>query len=275
MQLGVLSIFAASALISSAASAINSAPLQPIAPWVLDYDVAECHAERQYNEDHNAVTFAIRPAPNGETYELLIARTRAGPRYGDELRGEVDFGAGPIKAWLLNYGTTNPVLNVLKFRIPAAEMAQAQTANSVTFRIDGAIAGSSDIAFSLHALPGVLAGLKKCTEMLRHYWNMTPDEAGLIASPARGDMHPLFSPSDYPEEAMKHDQEGSSQFLLLINEKGRVAGCHVIKASGVPALDSMGCEIFRKRANFTPALNHQGIPIRSAVTTPPIVWSIR
>jgi len=263
------------ALLSWFASAATAEPLQPVKPWVLDFDVAQCHAEREYYEDALPITLAIEPAPNGDTYELLVARARPGPRYAEELKGTVDFGHGPIQAWLLNYGTKTPVLNVLKFRITAEEMAQARSAASVTFHFDGKIAGGRDVTFALRALPGVLSSLEQCTQLLRHYWNMTPAEANVVARPALGDLRPLFSASDYPDEAVTREQEGSAQYLLLINEQGSVSGCHVSKASGVPVLDAMGCQVFRERAKFKPALGANGTPVRSAVTTPPINWRMR
>jgi protein TonB len=85
----------------------------------------------------------------------------------------------------------------------------------------------------------------------------------------------LFDASDYPAEAVKHEQEGSAQYLLLIDEHGSVSGCHVTKASGVPVLDAMGCQVFRQRAKFKPAVDSKGIPVRSAVKTPPIEWKIQ
>ncbi len=70
------------------------------------------------------------------------------------------------------------------------------------------------------------------------------------------------------------NQEGSAQFLLLINEKGSVAGCQVLKPSGVPVFDALGCQVITKRAKFTPALDAAGKPMRSSVTTPEIVWRL-
>src|SRR6185503_11147309 len=76
-------------------------PLEPIGKWDLDYGEAQCIAVRDYGSAENPISFAIRPAPNGETFELLIARKTSGPRFAQELEGSVDFGGGPNKAWLL------------------------------------------------------------------------------------------------------------------------------------------------------------------------------
>jgi protein TonB len=77
----------------------------------------------------------------------------------------------------------------------------------------------------------------------------------------------VFTANDYPSEALNRGQEGDAQFLLLIDENGKVAGCHVLIASGVPALDAMGCSVIRKRARFKPAVDSAGKPTRSTVVT--------
>ncbi len=177
MNCRVILISVISVLLVCPTAAVAIEPLQPVKPWLVDYDVAECHAEREYREDAGPVTLAIRPAPTGDTYELLIARKRPGPRYGEELEGTVDFSNGPIKAWLLNYGTRDPTLNILKFRISTPKIAEARSATSVTFHMGGHVVGSSDVTFSLHAMPDLLSGLGQCTELLRHYWNMTSSRA--------------------------------------------------------------------------------------------------
>jgi TonB family protein len=130
------------------------------------------------------------------------------------------------------------------------------------------------VQFSLQVIPQLLAKLSECTTDLRHFWNMTDAEQKNIAAPSTGDIRSIFSPSDYPDEAMRRDQEGSAQFLSLIDEKGRVADCDVLKPSGVPPLDGMGCQVIRERARFKPALDRQGKPMRSSFVTPPVVWKI-
>lgn len=268
-----LKLFVVLVLIPARASADQ--PLNPLKPWIVDYDSAECHAERDYSDLVRRVTLGVRPSPNGDTYELLVARDGVGPRYARELQGTVDFGQGPIKAWLLNYGTKEPALNILKFRITSNQMAQARSATTARFHVSGVVAGPSDVSFTLKAMPDLLAGLSQCTELLQHYWNMIPPERSKVATPASGDIRNVWTSDDYPAEAVSHDQEGDVQFLLLIDEKGAVAACQVLQASGVPILDSMGCQVLRQRAKLKPALDTGGKPMRSAIVTPSIRWRIR
>lgn len=244
--------------------------LQPAGNWVLDYRDDQCLASRDYGRPEKPVTLGVRPAPNGETYELLVSQPHAGPEFATELKGAVDFGPGPIKAWLLSYGGRITKSIVYQFRVSAADMAQASSAETVTFRPQGA----PNLTFALRSMPALLNGLQECTRDLKRYWNVNGDQDGSIVTPAKGDVRSVFTTDDYPADASQHNQGGSSQFLLLVDEKGLVAGCHVLKPSGVPVLDAMGCQVIRRRTKFIPARGQDGKPIRSTVTTPPVVWRL-
>jgi len=263
----------AGALIASALGTIAHSPataetLSPLKPWVLDYADTQCVAQRQYGDAADPLTLAILSAPNGETYELIIARKHSGPGFAQELPGTVDFGHGPIKAWLLHYGAMTDKIEFYTFRISASDMAQARTASAVTLR-SGV---RPNVTFSLANMTNLLKGLEACTADLKTYWNMNGKEVGTIAVPSRGDVRRIFSDLDYPSEAMDRRQEGTAQFLVLIDQQGKVAGCHVLKASGSPALDGRGCQVIRERAKFKPARDKAGKPVRSTYITPPVTW---
>jgi TonB family protein len=228
-----------------ATASISSADaLHPIKNWVVDYREDQCLATRDYGSPDNPITLAIRPAPNGETYELLVGRKHSGPDFATEQKGFVDFGNGRIKSWLLNYGFTKSKADVFQF------------------------------TFELMSMPALLSSLQSCTADLKNYWNMDGENDGRIATPARGDMRALFSAGDYPAEALRRGQEGSIRLLLLVDEKGSVAGCHILEPSSVPVLDAMGCQVLKRRGKFTPALDGAGKPTKSTVATPRIVWTM-
>lgn len=256
-------------LLVAASSPPAPPPLQPIKPWVVNYDTAECTAQRSYGDPANPSVLVIGPSAWGDNYELMIVREGQGPKYAEELQGSVDFGTGPIKAWLLRWGGKTPKpREYIKFRINGAQMAEAHSADAVSFHIDG----RRDIAFSLAAVPALFDTLKDCTVDLQHYWNMIDPEQKKIAAPPVGDIRSIFTSDDYPDEAMAHNQEGKAQFQLFIDEKGKVAACYVLEPSGIPALDGLGCQVIRKRATFKPAIDTAGKPIRSAYVPPPVQW---
>jgi TonB family protein len=244
--------------------------LQAVGPWDLDYGQAQCIASRNYGDAAKPTTLAIRQSPNGETYEILLVRQTPPPEYAEELQGSVDFGHGPLRAWLLHYRPTSGKLNVYQFRIPATAMAEGRTASEVSLRIPG----MPDVGFQLASMPQLLDGLEACTADLKRYWNMDGEKNGVIAKAAKGDVRNVFNAGDYPSQALNHNQEGNAQYLLLVDEKGKVAGCQVLLASGVPVLDAMGCAVIEERASFTPARDSTGKAVRSTVVTPPIRWRL-
>lgn len=261
-----LAIFATLTLIAGAPALADV--LHPLRNWVVDYREEQCVAYRDYGSPEKPITFGVRPAPNGETYELLVARPRSGPDFATEQKGTVDFGRGLIKSWLLNYGGRQSKSDIYQFRISAAEMDQSRNANTVTLRPESA----PDFTFELRSMPELLKGLQECTADLERYWNMDGEKDGRVATLSKGDIRSLFTADDYPREALHRNQGGESRFVLLVNEKGAVAGCHVLQPSGVPILDAMGCQVIRERAKFTPARDVHGKPVRSTLVTPTVIW---
>lgn len=239
-------------------------------PWDLDYGETQCTVMRQYGDPADPVTLAIIPAINGATYEIVVAYKRPPPDYAEEFEGKVDFGAGPITAWAIKYGSNDRKVRLYRFRITSAEMAQARNAQAVTLHLRDA----PDVTFALDNMPALIDGISKCTADLQDFWNLGGEKNGRIAQPSRGNIRWDFYASDYPWEAMRRHQQGTSQYLLLIDEKGSVAGCDVLKPSGVPVLDIAGCLVVEQRSRFTPATDASGKPVRSTYVTPQVAWRI-
>jgi hypothetical protein len=258
------------ALLCLSSPAVADEALRPVKPWVLDYAEAQCLASRDYATSDGPVTLAFRPAPNGATYEIFVLRKSRSPMFAEELEGSVDFGRGAIKAWLLHYRIDTNKLDAYQFRITALEMAQARNASSVTLHIKSGI----NYSFSLESMPDLLNGLDACTADLKRYWNMEGSEVASIAVPSKGDIRSIFKADDYPWEAQVRSQQGTVQFLLLIDEAGKVAACHVLIPSNVPVIDAMGCIVIRERADFRAARDRDGKAVRSTIVTPPIVWRL-
>ena len=181
--------------------------LQAVGPWDLDYGQAQCIASRNYGDAAKPTTLAIRQSPNGETYEILLVRQTPPPEYAEELQGSVNFGHGPLRAWLLHYRPSTGKLNVYQFRIPATAMAQARTASEISLTIPN----MPVVGLELASMPQLLAGLDACTADLKRYWNMDGEKTGAIAKPAKGDLRALFNSGDYPWQALNNRQEGDAQ----------------------------------------------------------------
>lgn len=102
-------------------------------------------------------------------------------------------------------------------------------------------------------------------------WNWRqPDERPLPSSPlpapvntevaqrAEADLVRLFSADDYPQAAIRREEQGTVAYRLEVNTRGRVSDCQIVKSSGSSALDRATCSILQKRARFDPALDGAG-----------------
>lgn len=81
------------------------------------------------------------------------------------------------------------------------------------------------------------------------------------AAKARANLATLFSNDDYPQSAIRNEEQGTTRVRLAVGPDGRVTDCTVTGSSGSSALDSTTCSILRRRARFTPAKDQAGNPI--------------
>lgn len=78
------------------------------------------------------------------------------------------------------------------------------------------------------------------------------------AAKARGSLPGLFSTDDYPQDAIRNEQQGTTRVSLTIGTDGRVTACNVTSSSGSSSLDNATCRIIRSRARYTPAKDQNG-----------------
>jgi protein TonB len=86
------------------------------------------------------------------------------------------------------------------------------------------------------------------------------------AAKARGSLPGLFSTDDYPQDAIRNEQQGTTAVRLTVGTDGRVSGCTVTQSSGSSSLDAATCRIIRSRARYTPARDQNGNPISDSDT---------
>lgn len=82
------------------------------------------------------------------------------------------------------------------------------------------------------------------------------------AAQAKGDPHSWITNDDYPPEAVRLEQQGTSGIAWTINEQGRVENCHVVSSSGSQVLDDTACRLMTRRGRYSPAKDAAGNPIK-------------
>jgi TonB family protein len=258
----------ASSALCQTPSGIPQSALKASSKWNIDYGSAQCAAGRRFGPSDSPVTLAIRPAPNGETYELRVMTQGRSAKYADQLQVDVEFG-GSFGAAVLRYPAQDGRGVIHAFRIPRERMEQARSAKFMRIQRKGGVIA----AVELSSLPAVLDELERCTADLMQHWNKDGENDGRIAKNSSGDIREIFRAEDFPiSDALRMGQSATAQFLLLIDEGGKVAACEVLRPSGIPVFDAGACQVTRARAVFTAARDRNGKPVRSMVVTPPITW---
>lgn len=82
---------------------------------------------------------------------------------------------------------------------------------------------------------------------------------------AKANLASYVSDEDYPSNAVRNEEQGTTRFQLVVGPDGRVKDCSVTSSSGSSALDSTTCRLMRQRAKFQPATGTDGKPTSDTV----------
>ncbi len=259
---------AALAFALSGSKPVSAAGLQAAGGWRVDYGETQCVALRDFRDDQSEFLFGIRPSFGGGTYEIMLSRKGAAPALGDESTGSIDFGHGRVKVEQITYRAKDTGLAITRLRVPDESVAAMKAATTIEVAAFG-----SRRQIPTGSLTKLITALETCVDDLEKYWNH-----GIThATPSRPerDIRKAFSDDDYPGEAFSRGSEGQSQYAVLVDPTGKIAGCDLIKASGIPSLDFMGCQVIMKRVKFTGARDSAGKPVRDTYITPPVRWALQ
>ena len=252
----------------------------PTGQWRVDYGDTQCVAIRPYGDRQ----LAFRSAPNGEAYEIVLIEPGATAGFATQSEGSVSFGAEPVRTTVLVYSDRKTKKRFFKYRLTASEIEAGKAANRIVLRsrrTDPSVppgdtrivmmtaAGSAH--FALSSMAEVIDQMEKCVVDLRRHWN-DAGHSTVVAVPPKGNIAGLFNSDDYPSDALFRDQGGTTQAILLIDEKGKVAGCYNALPSGIASVDAMSCQVIVSRAKFEPARDATGRPVRSIFYSPRITF---
>jgi TonB family protein len=262
-----LAIICASAVIQTQVQA--GPPLQPQGQWRVNYDVAQCVAARDYGTKDKPLDLVLKPSPHGTVMRLFVFQ-RGGAGEAEQLPVTLWLGAHREFSSLLHYRDDTNGLGIVAINLPMEVITSNLAATNL--RIESQV---GDNNFQLTEFAPLVTELDKCVTDLRDYWNIGEAYKSRIATPAKPKrpLRDLFSPMDYPRTAIQKNQEGGVTLSFLVDEHGKVADCTVDQTSGIALLDTMSCYVISKRAQFTPALDRDGKPVRSAYSER-VVWNI-
>ena len=87
-----------------------------------------------------------------------------------------------------------------------------------------------------------------------------PDPRSELPRPARSIGSPAawFAQDDYPEDALRRNQQGVTTVRFVVDASGRVTQCHAAKTSGSASLDATTCAVLVTNGRYWPARNAAG-----------------
>jgi hypothetical protein len=265
-------IVLAAALMSSSANA-ESVPRQPTGKWIVDFDDAQCVASRNYGTQKEPLHLAIKAPALGDAMQLAVIRpATGGSSFADEKDGQIAFDGGkPIKFSVLAVSVKKTKQRLFRVNLPLSQLDALRTAKRVSITAGGELGET----FAVDELSPLLKVMEDCVSDLRKVWNVHEGEGPnpLLRKAPEGNLARVFTSDDYPADAFTGDVEGTSLFVVLIDESGKIADCTIVKTSGAASLDAQSCGIIQQRAHFTPAVGLDGKPAKSAFTQQ-VAWRL-
>jgi len=271
-----MAMFRALALIPliAAPAAAPAAPLEPTGKWHLFYQESTCIAERHFG-DH---ALSFQPSPLGKTMRLVIVApgrvTRT--RQLDSLI-ELSDGGPPIKSSSLVYGTSRKGVRGITTILPTAEAERVSRSRWLRIATLGTSPKSKRMSpsgspifsgeYAIGSTTSLSRELAKCLTDLQRHWGIVDGNLPKPAKNAELSLKGIFKSDDYPEDAFNANQTGATEFLLMIDEQGRLIDCEIAKTSGVASIDGMGCQVILARAKAKPAFDAAGKPVKSIYST--------
>lgn len=260
------------------AQAQDMPELEPVSPWSVDYAEDSCRLIRTFGEGDDQVTLGMTAYEPGGRFFLAIvgnltktARSAATVRVAlDEveqfsvryLHGDFDGRPGIV---ITNPISIGPVPEGAAQRMRALQLVESYSDPAVEDQVAtiGFIDGfEREFALRTGSLRAPLEALKDCNKELTTHWDIdvaAHERLSRIAVPRSAPWSWLRWRS-YPREMR---QPMLINYRLIVNTKGRVAGCSVAGAEPDSEYAQITCDQLRKNGRFAPALNEQGKAVQS------------
>lgn len=236
-------------------------PRAPTEKWVVDFADAQCIASRNYGTSDRPLLLAFKQPAVGDVMQVAVVRNGGGGRYAQQVSAKIGVdGFKPLDRTMASFSIKKLGRRVLTVNMPLTEFAMLRTARFLS------IDAGSELreAFQLADIGPLMKVMDNCVADLRKVWNVNSTAGGELSKPASGSLQGIIASSDYPGIALTENREGTVQFVILIDERGKVADCTVTNTSGVAALDAQSCAIVKERARFKPAIGSDGKPAKAS-----------
>lgn len=262
--MSIRALAAAAVLAAWTANPSSAAPLQPTGKWIADFAENKCLLSRSYGTSAKPLDLSFEQAPMSDEIEIHLFKTGSRDDFRNG-RGKVTFGTSapievPFGAFL-----TQSNFRRLDIWIPEDSYPAAKSADTLSI----SVSGEADESFALPGFAAALSVLHDCVVDLGEHWGVSAEEQSRVRTPAKA-VRPLnnyFSDQDYPYVALRQEATGRTNVRLAVDETGRVTDCVLMRSSGNASLDHTTCGVLIRKAQFHPALDLNGQPVKSIILT--------
>jgi TonB family protein len=157
-----------------------------------------------------------------------------------------------------------------KFHIDASALAALRNARSIAIEADDGVSA----ALVPDQTSAAFAMLQTCGARLLQAVGVDPAAEAKAVTPAEKETpENWLSYDNYPPDALRRHEGGTTMMLWTIDLKGHVRDCRIIASSGSKSLDDAACKAITRNGRYKPALDAAGTPIVSHETQK-VVWSM-
>ena len=271
MQLKFHTAFVSVLMASASGAAASPSVLEPTSKWVVNYADDMCLLERWFGTGRHSVELAFEADSMGQGADLHIMRT--GAPYAREkanVRVLAD-GADVAIIHSSTYSVPSKGVILTNLFLDRDQLSKLGAATEIAFSPDR----DEATRLTVPAFAAALRALETCRADLVLGWGMSLADQARIKSEAKSSFKGAggFSSDDYPNSALRGNEQGKARVRLRVDANGKVTECFVMHSSGSADLDKETCDVYRTRYHYSPAVDTYGKPMASFVVSS-VVWAI-
>lgn len=280
----LISVLLTGALISSGGAPLRAEDepvvLQPSTNWHLDYGEERCRLVRLFGPEDDQTVFWIEQTGPSASFSWLIAggivdhlgtKRSLTAAFGDFAPFDFNTSGEPVSRQSLELGKYGDALQGRGYERPKEEMAPTSVppllnldAGARIDHVDFYRKGRS-ARLNTGQLKAAFDAMNACSANLYEHWGLKAGELDQIAQGARPlNMERVARriQQHYPLTAERRGENATIELKMLIGVDGKVEKCIFIKKTKAENFDDKACQIMMSDAQFEPASDAQGNPVR-------------